>query len=105
MSTTKEDMSVEQYKKDLGFAIAHGTYMDDEARENTFNDLIAALNKLLDDKIKEAKKQWHKDRRLAKKRNQEAEANAKAKYQSMTSKSQWEQNAIGDSGNEAERLV
>lgn len=34
----------EELKRDLGYAIGHGTYMDEAAREKTFNGLVASIN-------------------------------------------------------------
>lgn len=43
MTTQNSAMGDEDLKQELGFAIAHGTYMDEEARESEFNKIWEAI--------------------------------------------------------------
>ena len=45
--TPLNNQELEQFKIDLGYAIAHGTYLDDEARESEHTKLVSKVVALL----------------------------------------------------------
>lgn len=45
--------STEELKQKLGFAIAHGTYMDEEARESYFNEMMQLFGQELAKRVEE----------------------------------------------------